>query len=118
MARVQFVHAKSLEPFEMSTLRTMVSQQLPKLARRLGEVSAVVTTKKYSKRGSKPKYSFHVRLMRGSILLASKASDWDLRRCVHRVFTKLDHEAEHRFRLSGQKAEKLHPPMSRIRRKD
>jgi len=48
------------------------------------------------------KFSIHVKVKGPMKSIEAEASDWDLRRTLHKVFKKMIEEAEHTFHVSNQ----------------
>jgi len=63
--------------------------------------SCKIHIKEYSP-GGKTKFSIHVMIKYAGKALEADSVDWDLKKAFHRVFKKIEQEAEHMFHISDQ----------------
>jgi len=73
-----------------------------KIERKLKNIESVrIHLKEYSP-GGKTKFSIHMLANYAGKSMEADAFDWDLKRAFHKVFNKIEQEAEHRFHVSDQ----------------
>ncbi|MBI2044386.1 hypothetical protein HYT24_03415 [Candidatus Pacearchaeota archaeon] len=75
-----------------------------KIERKLKNISSfILYLKDYSKEGKRNRYSLHLRAISpaGKTFEAS-AIDWDFKRTLHKIFTKMENLLEKEFHLSDQ----------------
>jgi ribosome-associated translation inhibitor RaiA len=94
--------------FELLTTKTKDEFQVlfeefsKKIERKLRNVKSFkIHIKEYSP-GGKVKYSIHAILDYSGKVIEADASDWDLKKTVHKVFHKIEEQAEHLFHISDQ----------------
>lgn len=101
---IQFKGLINFNTLESETIKKLSRQYYDKLLRDLKDANLVLDLKKYDQEGKRTKYALHSRIESGSTLrLNTKASDWDLRRTLHKLFKKLEKELQHKYRLKGKK---------------
>jgi len=62
-----------------------------------------VHVKAHSKEGSKKKYDAHIRAIAPTQIFEEKnASDWDIARTMHKAFESIQHQIEHRLKISSK----------------
>jgi len=67
----------------------------------------IVHAKRHEKDGKRVKYSFHVKIESPETLLGAKDDDWILAKALHKVFTKVENEIQHKFKLEGHKNKRV-----------
>ena len=113
MSTVRFIGIKQFDDFEQTTITTLCTRYMEKLERDLPKEFKLAFHCKLHKKQGKQKYSFHGRVNTPNFLFSSEASDWDLRRTVHKVMKKLERELQHKYKTEGQPQEKLRPKRGR-----
>ena len=112
MATFRFADIKDFEKEEEEQIKEISLRYMEKLERFLSNDFVLkFHGKKYDKEGRKAKYSFHVRIEDPSIVLSSKAFDWELHTAVRKVMEKLLNEAEHKFKKQGILLKRKQPKM-------
>lgn len=97
---IQFIGLKDFDSSETSIIKELSEEYYEKLLRDITNAQLILELKKYKKDGEKAKYAFHSRVESGkSLALVSKASDWDLKRTLHKLFQKLEHELQHKYKI-------------------
>ena len=80
----------------------IVNDGLLKIQRKLKTINSLnIHLKEYSKEG-RVKYSIHAHVTDSFGTIEADAADWDFNRTLHKVFTKLQSEIEHKFHLNNQ----------------
>ncbi|MBN2112135.1 hypothetical protein JW707_03485 [Candidatus Woesearchaeota archaeon] len=102
---IQFIGVKDLSDEEQATVNMLSTEYYGKIKRSLKNLTSLaVQVKTYQKEGAKKKYSVNVRVIAPThIIEADKASDWDLARTMHKAFKNIEHEIEHKLKVSSQK---------------
>ena len=101
---VQFKGLVNFNTLESETIKKLARQYYDKLLRDLKDAKLVLDLKKYDSEGKRTKYALNSRVESGTtVVLITKASDWDLRRTLHKLFKKLERELQHKYKLKGQK---------------
>ena len=101
---IQFKGLVNFDTLEEATIKQLAREYYDKLLRDIKDALLVLDLKKYENEGKKVKYALHSRVESGStLILNTKASDWDLRRTLHKLFKKLERELQHKYKLKGKK---------------
>lgn len=102
---IQFIGVKELSPEEQAIVNTLSTEYYQKIKRSLKNLTSLaVHVKTYKKEGSKKKYSINIRAIAPTKIIESKmAADWDLARTLHKAFKNIEHEIEHKLKVSSQK---------------
>jgi ribosome-associated translation inhibitor RaiA len=108
MGVVRYVGIKALTNTEQEVTKTLVMRHAEKLDRFFTNYACTFHTKLYDIEG-RAKYAFRAKVSCPGVVLSSDATDWDLRRTVHKVMQKILQEAEHTFHKQGQKQQQFHP---------
>lgn len=104
---IRFIGLVNFNTLESETIKKLARQYYDKILRDIKNALLVLDAKKYDVEGKKCKYALHSRVESGStVLLTTKAFDWDLRRTLHKLFQKLERELQHKYKTEG------HPPKS------
>lgn len=94
---IQFIGLKDFDLKETEIIKTLSAEYYEKISRDIQNAKLILDLKKYKKDGEKSKYALHSRIESGrNLALISKASDWDLKRTLHKLFQKLEHELQHK----------------------
>lgn len=102
MIKLETVGFEALTQSTKDGFLKIFEEQSEKIERKLkGIDSCKVMLKEYT-HGGKTKFSMRVTANYAGKTLEAEASDWDLRRTVHKVFNKISEEAEHLFHISDQ----------------
>ena len=107
MGDIQYVGLKDLGD-DASQVRDLMEKYSEKFDRDFVGHTLIVHTKLHNV-GGRVKYSFHARIDHPQMLAKADASDWDLRRTVHKMMKALENEVEHKFKTHVQKQERFHP---------
>lgn len=101
---IQFKGLVNFTTLEEATIKKLTREYYDKLLRDIKDALLVIDLKKYENQGKRTKYAFHSRVESGkTLVLVTKASDWDLRRTLHKLFQKLERELQHKYKLKGKK---------------
>jgi len=108
MSTVRFIGLNTFDSTDQSIIKTLCTRYMEKLERDLNpQFKLSFHCKRYRAQG-KPKHSFHARIqMHTKLIVHSQATDWDLRRTVHKVMQKLERELQHKYKTEGQPQERL-----------
>ncbi len=94
--------------FEVLTKKTqndfqkLFEEYSKKISHKLKNVNSLkIFLKEYSP-GGKIKYSIQITASYSGKILEASVSDWDLNKAFHKVFNKIEQEAEHLFHISDQ----------------
>ena len=99
---IQFIGLINFSKLESGIIRGLAQEYYDKFLRDVKDILLVISLKKYDQKETKCKYSFHSRVESGStVLLTSEASDWDLKRTLHKLFQKLEKGIQHKYKLKG-----------------
>lgn len=99
---INFIGLEKLEGDSLSHLTTLFSQYLEKIERDLPGAELNVDVKVHNPEGKRKHYEFLCKIVFSGDILTAKHSDWDLRRCIHRVCGKLINEIQHKFKTEGK----------------
>jgi len=92
----------ALTPKTKEDFQKLWEEYSKKIGRKLKNIeSCRIHIKEYSP-GGKTKFSIHVLVTYAGKAMEADAADWDLNRTFHKVFTKIEQEVEHKFRVSDQ----------------
>jgi hypothetical protein len=97
---IQFIGLRDVEDVDKEMLQKIISEQYPKIKRKLhNDTKLVVHIKPHTKGGARQKYSFHIRAIAPTRIFETRHSvAWDLATAVHEAFDDLDHQIEHAFK--------------------
>lgn len=99
---IQFVGLINFNESESVTIKQLTQEYYDKILRDVKDALLIISLKKYDQKETKCKYAFHSRVESGStVLLTSEASDWDLKRTLHKLFQKLEKGLQHKYKLKG-----------------
>ena len=99
---IQLIDFKTLDEHEGPLAQKLIVEYSKKLDRLFPGNTLIVKFKKYSKTGSRHKYSVHCRVDSPALIASAKASYWDLALTMHKALTKIHNELEHKFKLESQ----------------
>jgi hypothetical protein len=108
VGNVRYIGVNSLEVFEREIMKKLVMDYMVKLNRILHNPNARFHVKLLRVNG-KMMYSFSVRLKIGKEFMSFNVEDWDMRRTVRKVMTKVLNAVEKELKIKGQKQQKFHP---------
>lgn len=102
---IQFIGMKELSPEEQAIVNTLSTEYYQKIKRSLKNLTSLaIHIKMHKKGGAKKKYSIHIRAIAPTAIIESKrAADWDLARTLHKSFKNIEHEIEHKLKVSSQR---------------
>jgi len=85
----------------------LFSEYSKKIQRRLKNIESIrIHLKEHNYKGEKSdknkKFSIHVLVIYSGKIIEADAFDWDFRRALHKVFSKIEQAAEHSFHTSNQ----------------
>jgi hypothetical protein len=102
---IEFVGLSELDEEEKEVLNNLSTEYYPKIKRLLKNVtSLVVHVKAYKKKGTKQKYSLHVRAIAPTRAFEStKAHGWDLAMVLHKSFLDIEKQIKHKLHSDDQK---------------
>ncbi len=101
---IQFIGVNDLSEEEQAIVNALSTEYYQKIKVALKNLTSMaVHIKMHKKEGSKKKFSIKVRVMAPTHVFESKhAVDWDLARTVHKAFKNIEHEIEHKLKVSDQ----------------
>ncbi|MBI4451383.1 hypothetical protein HY642_05385 [Candidatus Woesearchaeota archaeon] len=95
---VQFVGVSSLDADEQEVVQRLTTEYFEKIKRKLHNVTNMLVHVKVYAKGKRKKYALHVRVDAPThIFEADAAHDWELPRALHKAFTDMQHQIQHRF---------------------
>ena len=96
--KITYKGLKKLDPFDISTIQTLVERYFPKIERHFSNASLTVDVKKAAKEGRRARYTILLRVTApNKVILSAEHTDWELQRAIHRAFDNIKSEARHRF---------------------
>lgn len=102
---IRFIGLANFDTEEDTAIKQITREYYEKILRALEKSSIVLELKKteLSETNNKRfRYDFHVRVESANKIIATAESfDWDIKRTLHRVFQKLEHELQHKYKLEG-----------------
>ena len=107
--KVQFVGMDGLNIRGIARVREIAFGYHGKIERTLNNKTTLsVHVKRYKKAGMRSKYSVNAKAMSATrIFNSTKAHDWDLARTLHKAFTDLENQIEHKMHLSNQRPKRV-----------
>jgi hypothetical protein len=107
---IQFIGVKDLSEEEQAIVNTLSTEYYGKIKTYMHNLTSVavhIKTQKdeagKDKEKKRKKFSIKVRVMAPTHVFESKhASDWDLARTLHKAFKNIEHEIEHKLKVSDQ----------------
>lgn len=105
--KYSFVGLKDFSKAEQIKINSLTEEYCKKIEMDLPNSTLVLQVKKHAATGKRVNYSVHARIDAPAFLIEAKADDWDLSVVLHKVFDKVIHQIQHRFRTEGQPQEKL-----------
>jgi ribosome-associated translation inhibitor RaiA len=106
MINLQTIGFDVLTEETKNEFKKIFDESFKKIERKLKNAESFrIKLKEYSP-GGKVKFSIHVLVSYSGKVLEANASDWDLKRTMHKVFDKIEQEAEHTFHISDQNKRK------------
>lgn len=101
-----FVGLKDFDEAEQEKIKLLTKESCVRIDMDLPTSTLILQIKKHAAKGKRVNYSVHARVNAPSYLLEAKADDWDLATVLHKVFDKVMHQIQHKFRTEGQPQEK------------
>lgn len=98
---IRFIGLVNFDPQEQSIIKELSEEYYDKILRDIQNALLIVDLKKYERKQKNSKYAFHSRVEGPSLMLISKASDWDIKRTLHKLFKKLEKELQHKYKIKG-----------------
>ena len=102
MEQIRFIGLNKCDDLENTKIRDLTKKHLTKLGKYIEDYTLIMKIRKHAivKKSidKSVKYSIHIKIEFPNILINASYADWDLTRTVHRVFEKVEHEIEHKFR--------------------
>jgi ribosome-associated translation inhibitor RaiA len=99
-----------LTPSTKEEFQKIWEEYSKKLERKLKNIESLRIHIKEHNKGGKTKFSIIAVIDYAGKSLKAEDSDWDLRRTFHKVFNKLQEEAEHKFHVSDQHQKRKRTP--------
>ena len=107
---IQFVGVADLKEDEQAVVKALSEEYYQKIKTYLQNVTSMavhIKTQKdeagKGKEKKRKKFSIKVRVLAPTHVFESKhASDWDLARTLHKAFKNIEHEVEHKLKVSDQ----------------
>ncbi len=105
---IQFIGVNELSEEEQAIVKALSTEYYGKIKVALKNLTSMaVHIKTQKKEGSQKKFSIKVRVIAPTHVFESKhASDWDLARTLHKAYKNIEHEIEHKLKVSDQD---MHP---------
>jgi len=103
---IQYHDIHDLEIDEKSIIKNITENYAGKFDRDVRNGVLIIKVKKYSKRGSKPKYSINSRIEAPNVIASADAHDWDLNRALRKNLNKLEMEIQHKYKTEGKRERK------------
>ncbi|GEM_PF-2589283 len=101
MTDYKVVGMDAFDSKDTKIIDALTKKYCQKLSRHFPEALLVLDAKKHEKGGKVHHYSFHVKMDNPSFVTKVKGDDWDLNRCLHKLFDTLDFKLQHTFHLEG-----------------
>lgn len=99
---INFIGLEKLDDESISHLTTLFSSYLEKIERDIPDCELNVDVKLHNKDGNRKHYGFLCKIVYSNNVITASVEDWDLRRCIHKVCTKLINEIQHKFKTEGK----------------
>ena len=97
----KFIGLKDFKKEELDIINKISDEHLKKLDRKLPDSVLTVRIKKYSHSGDRIKYSIHAHMSNPQ--LSAEVAEWDLKLSLHKVYTRILKEAEHKLKVYTQR---------------
>ncbi len=106
---IQFVGVSDLPAEEQEVVQRLTTEHYEKIKRKLHNLTNMtVHVKCYQKEGNRKKYSMHVKVVAPTqIFDSSNADDWELPRALHKAFTDIKHQIEHKMHTDVTRPDRL-----------
>ncbi|MBW2969741.1 hypothetical protein KY319_01330 [Candidatus Woesearchaeota archaeon] len=106
---IKFVGVSQLPAEEQATVQTLTTEYYEKIKRKLHNiVNMTVHVKCYQKEGDRRKYSMHVKVAAPTqIFDSSNADDWELPRALHKSFTDILHQIQHKMHTDVTRPDRI-----------
>lgn len=102
MVNLQTIGFEILGKKSKNEFQKLFIEYSKKIRRKLKNIDSFkIHLKEYSHEG-KIKSSIHASVSYPGKIIKAEASDWDLKRTLHKVFNKIEQEIEHTFHVSNQ----------------
>lgn len=106
---IQFIGVKDLSDAEKATVNTLSTEYYQKIKVALKNITSLAVHVKLhgniedNEKSKKKKFSIKVRVIAPTHVIESNmATDWDLARTLHKAFKNIEHEIEHKLKVSDQ----------------
>jgi hypothetical protein len=101
---IQFIGVNELDEAEQAVVNKLSTEYYDKIKRSLKNLTSIVLhIKTHNTEGSQKRFEVKLRVMAPTHTFeAEKASDWDLARTLHKAFKNIEHEIEHKLKVSDQ----------------
>lgn len=104
MQEIQTKGLQNLSDKEREIANNLLNEYYPKIQRRIKNIMALlVNFKEYKKEGKQKKYSINVKVKFPGGIFEINATDWELKRTLHKALNKIQEKIEHRLHSSDQK---------------
>ncbi len=106
---IQFVGVSVLSAEEQEVVQRLTTENYEKIKRELHNLTSMtVHVKCYEKEGNRKKYSMHVKVIAPThVFDSSNADDWELPRALHKAFTDIKHQIQHRLHTDSTRPDRL-----------
>lgn len=89
-----------LNESEKSSIQQIINSELEKLNKKFKDISSFyLHIKEHQKEKSKPKYSFHSKIIINGDNIETDSFGWDHRKSLRELFNKIENEINHKLRL-------------------
>ncbi|MCX6749655.1 MAG: hypothetical protein NTW17_02835 [Candidatus Pacearchaeota archaeon] len=102
MINIQKIGFEVLTEKTQNDFQKLFDEYSKKIGRKLKNADSLKIHLKEHSPGGRIKFSIHVIANYSGKVLEADVSDWNLSRAFHKVFSKIEQEAEHLFHISDQ----------------
>ena len=102
--KIKLVGLDDFDVLEKSIINDIANKSYNKVLRDVKNAVLVLHAKKYSKDGTRNKFSIHARVESAETLVAnSEASDWKLEKALHKTMEKIENGINHKFKTKKRR---------------
>lgn len=85
---------------ERNAFEIIINNELEKLNKKFKNISSFyLHFKEHQKKGAKPKYSFHSKILIDGKNIETESFGWDSGKSLRELFNKIENEINHKFHL-------------------